>query len=237
MNTLLEGMTPTLIRVIDVETTGLEPEDQIVELGWTDIDITTPGEPLIGEAFPQSGLVNPGRPIPPEASAVHHITDALVREAPPIDHYLARLMPRPAAHAAHNARFDRQFLDLAGDWICTYKAALVAWPDAPGHSNQVLRYWLGLDLPSGRCQPPHRAGPDSFVTAHLLALLLRRFSLAELVEITARPALLPRVTFGKHEGARWEDVPSDYLRWMLGTDMDEDRKHTARHHLGLRGEL
>ena len=47
--------------------------------------------------------------------------------------------------------------------------ALRVWPEAPRHSNQVLRYWRGMRLDHARAMPPHRAGPDAWVTAHILA--------------------------------------------------------------------
>lgn len=49
-------------------------------------------------------------------------------------------------------------------------------------------------------------------------------------------ALLPRVPFGKHKGANWDDVPIDYLDWVVNkaADMDPDMKANARHHLKAR---
>jgi exodeoxyribonuclease X len=49
---------------------------------------------------------------------------------------------------------------------------------------------------------------------------------------TNEPVLLPNVTFGKHRGQAWTDVPVDYLQWILRQqDMNENVVHTARHHL------
>jgi exodeoxyribonuclease X len=49
---------------------------------------------------------------------------------------------------------------------------------------------------------------------------------------TNEPVLLPKVTFGKHRGQAWTDVPVDYLQWILRQqDMNENVVHTARHHL------
>ena len=50
------------------------------------------------------------------------------------------------------------------------------------HSNQVLRYWLGLRLDADLAMPPHRAGPDAYVTAHLL---LRMMALASVEQMIA----------------------------------------------------
>lgn len=89
---------------------------------------------------------------------------------------------------------------------------------------------------SGAC-PPHRAGPDAYVGAALIARIIeeRKTSIDEMLRWSSGPALLPRVRFGKHKGARWEDIPSDYLRWLVDkSDMDRDVKATAKHHLKKR---
>ena len=39
--------------------------------------------------------------------------------------------------------------------------------------------------------------------------------------------------FGKHKGVKFKKIPVDYLRWLSGTDLDEDMAHTVKHHLGL----
>ena len=85
--------------------------------------------------------------------------------------------------------------------ICTYKAALRLWPEAPGHGNQVLRYWLRpKDLDPVIASPPHRALPDAYVTAFILRELLELATVEELIAWTGEPALLPRVTFGQYRG-------------------------------------
>ena len=53
-------------------------------------------------------------------------------------------------------------------WICTYKCALRVWPDLVSHSNQALRYTLGLINPHGidrKTLNPHRALSDVIVTS------------------------------------------------------------------------
>ena len=119
-------------------------------------------------------------------------------------------------------------------WICTYRCALRVWPDAPNHQNNTLRYWLKLPADRRRAEPTHRAGPDAYVTAYLLKALLNSASVEQLIHWSAEPALLARCTFGKHRNTLWRDVPSDYLRWAAGQQMDEDVAHTVRHELKRR---
>ncbi|HUK64216.1 MAG TPA: 3'-5' exonuclease, partial [Dongiaceae bacterium] len=63
--------------VVDTETTGMSPAEghALVEVATVVLENGT-----IGETW--SSLVRPGRPIPPDASAVHGITDAMVAGAP-----------------------------------------------------------------------------------------------------------------------------------------------------------
>jgi len=62
--------------IFDLETTGLSTrEDKIIEIAYEKI---MPD----GEVITYCQRVNPGRPIPPEASAINGISDADVAEAP-----------------------------------------------------------------------------------------------------------------------------------------------------------
>jgi exodeoxyribonuclease X len=226
----------TLIRSIDFETTGIPTEADphaIVEIGAVDIHVEEGSQPVMGQTF--STLCNPGRPIPHEAMAVHHITDTMVADAAGnvglimgggVDYY-----------CAHNADYERQFFDEGIPYICTYKVALRLWPDAPSHGLQFLRYHLNLPVVPSLAHPPHRAGPDAYLGAALMVQILEdgRASIDEMVRWSSGPALLPRVTFGKHKGAKWEDVPTDYLDWLVNkSDMDRDVKANAKHHLKAR---
>jgi exodeoxyribonuclease X len=122
--------------------------------------------------------------------------------------------------------------------ICTYKAALRLCPEAPGHGNQVLRYWLrpkGLDPVIA--STPHRALPDAYVTAFLLREVLELATVEELIAWTREPALLSRVTFGRYRGSDWHEVPADYLAWVAErSELGDDIKFTAQHHRHLRME-
>lgn len=224
-----------LIRTIDFETTGMPPDAAICEVGWTDV-VDLPESNKFGITAPRAILTNPGRPIPVEAIAVHHIRDQDVQGAPSPDTVFLDVMKDAETFAAHNMAFERAF--FAGGsipWICTYKCGLRAWPDAPNHKNQTLRYYLGLNLDNALAMPPHRAGPDAWVTAHIVRSLLEAHPIADLLKWSSEPALLITCHFPKYRGQKWDVVPSDYLDWMLRQkDMGEDFHHTARHHLRLR---
>lgn len=221
-------MTDITIRVFDTETSGIEATDEVIEIGAVDLDCRDQSIKVFAEM-----LAKPSKPITPEAMAIHHITNeevAAAKEWPEVwPHFFND--PSISAFAAHNAAFDGKFITddmLKGrPLICTYKAALRVWPDAPKHSNQVLRYWLGLQI-FENCSPPHRAVPDAVVTAHILRELLKYASLDDMIKWSIEPALLPKIMFGKHAGAKWSDVPEDYLNWILGVDdMEADVKWNA----------
>ncbi|MES2442168.1 MAG: 3'-5' exonuclease [Pseudomonadota bacterium] len=227
--------SPQIIRVIDLETTGpAPPAHGVCEIGWQDVALSKSGRwELFGEGGQQ--LVNPGRPMSPITTAIHHLRDEDVAEAP-FWHDVARPVldpwPRRVALAAHRASFEEQFctpaLTRGADWVCTWKCALRLWPDSPSFSNQVLRYWRrpeGLDHERGL--PAHRAFPDAYVTAHHLRDMLNEASLAQLIEWSNLPGLLPRVRFGPDRGKEWREIDDESLAGFLG-DRDEDVRYTAR---------
>lgn len=231
-----------LIRSIDFECTGIPGGDEqhaVCEVGFTDIDVLADRVHL---CVPDGLLCNPGRSISIEARAVHHIGDADVAEAMPAGEALGMLVAhKPDFFCAHNADFERAFFNGDGvPFICTYKVALRLWPDAPGHSLQVLRYWLPLDIEQSLGLPAHRAGPDAYVGAALMARILSDDNAPDLdtmVRWSSGPPLLTRVTFGKHRGTKWDDLPSDYLSWILDkSDMDAPTKANALHRLRQRGQ-
>lgn len=238
-------MNTKIIRVCDLETTGFTAEDGVCEVGWADI-IVQDGSYLI-EDYPVSYLTNPGRPIQPTASAIHHIIDGDVEDAPKF----AELLPDVVtpfgestivALAAHGAKFERQFIPdtITGNipWICTYKCALRLYPDAPRHSNQALRYYVKPPgLKREKAVLSHRAGPDAYVTMHLLEGMLKMAPLEDLIEWSSQPALQVTCHIGQYRGEKWADVPLSMLEWVSTRDFDEDVIHTVMHHIKLKRDL
>jgi DNA polymerase III epsilon subunit-like protein len=81
----LETLVDDGFLAVDLETTGLDPRrDRIVSVAAI---------PFVGGA-PRPGyvtLVNPSCPIPPQATAIHGLTDAMVADAPSAEHVMRDL--------------------------------------------------------------------------------------------------------------------------------------------------
>lgn len=245
-------MSIVLFTVIDLETAGLAPPSPIIEIGWTKAYFDTETK-RVEMSAPQSRLFGlpQGQTLTPENIAVHHLTPQFLDGLEPCDEDAIRAIldeDRPQFLVAANAAFEQQWLteevvgaNLDGKhphWICTVKTAARLYPEAESHSNQAMRYRLGLDLPEELAMPPHRAGPDAFVTAHILGRFLADgVRVAHMVHWTLEPRWMPTIRFGKHKGAAWADLPLDYLQWMdEATDMDADALHWARLELDRRKE-
>lgn len=228
----------TIIRVIDFETTGTEPPAQVCEVGICDLNLEAK------EVHRPFAWLCGVKEMPPEVRAVHHISLAECEGQSPFmaGEMFGKAYGVPDAMAAHNAEFETKFFPSPVPVICTYKAALRVWPDAPSHSNGALRYWLedqGLITPDhALTQPAHRAGPDAYVTAHILLALFNAGATGkQMVAWTKEPRLLPKCPLGKFRGMPWSEVEAGFLGWMLRQEtMEEDLKWNAKREIARRSE-
>ncbi len=220
------------LAVIDLESTGTDPAvDRVIEVavltlapdGTDDLFVTR---------------VNPGRPIPAAATAVHGIGDTDVRDAPTF----ATLAPDLARRLAE--------CDLAGFGITGFDLPLLAAEFARAglpfplagravldaltvyrrHEARTLAtavaFYLGRDHPHA-----HAAGADATAAAAVLDAQVGRYGLppspadlhAALVEVDVAgkfrrgPGGEVVFAFGKHAGRPLADVvrtDPDYLAWM-----------------------
>lgn len=235
--------TAAMFISIDFETTGDQPDDEVIEVGWTTMDVDD-----FRIEKPQSSLVRCDREIKIEAQAVHKIIPEDLVGKPTLAQVLDQIHTDTSGCdiilAAHRAEFEQSFMPLTWEpnaaWICTWKCAMRIWPDAPTFSNQGLRFYLGHKMSEGQrkyADREHRAGPDAYVTCWTLRSLLNAGAdFEQLIKWSREPALLPRLTFGKHKGSKWTQVPPDYLDWIVSPkcDMDDDVKWNAR--ITLSGE-
>lgn len=230
------------IRVIDFEANGLDASAKIIESAYTDFDFITKAIDPHGSSF-HFATSNP-----PEARAVNHIWMEDIAHAPAFDAeaFVGDAVASDAvALAAHNMTYEAQFIQRhvegAIHMICTMKSAMRVWPECPTFSNFGLGYWLidrGLiSVDRALVRPPHRAGPDTVMTAHILKALFESGCTGQqLVSWTRRPAAWPTCPIGEHRGKPWGDVPKGFLDWMVNkaTGMDPDYVWCARRELDRR---
>ena len=158
----------------DLETTGTKPAtDQIVEIGAVHFD----GNCAVKG---YGRLVNPGVPIPPEASAVNGITDDMLQGQPSIHEVLGEFANfcGDLPLVAHNAPFDFKFLleDIKqhrapapkGVVLDTLPLARQIFPGLPNYRLGTLVRHFGF--PSGTF---HRAEEDSAYCGSLFAQILQ----------------------------------------------------------------
>lgn len=162
-NTVRQGL------FVDVETTGLDVlHDEIIELAMIPFTYGTDGEIYsVGDAFGQ--MRQPSKPISPEITALTGITDAMV-EGRSIDPDEVAAFAAPAALViAHNAAFDRRFLERYSDvfttkpWACSMSE--IDWA-AEGYEGTKLAY---LATGAGFFYERHRATHDCLAAIELLA--------------------------------------------------------------------
>ncbi len=160
--------------VVDVETTGLDPQrDEIIELAMTPFSYGLDGAVFsVGESF--QGLRQPDKPIAPEITAITGITNEMV-VGQVIDPAAVAEFAAPASLViAHNAAFDRRFLERFSDvfltkpWACSLSQ--VDW-FAEGFEGTKLAY---LAQAAGFFYDRHRAIHDCLATIELLAMTLPR---------------------------------------------------------------
>lgn len=160
--------------VFDTETTGLTPQDRIVQIAG--IRIHRGRE--TGERF--ESLVNPGRPIPAVAAGVHGITDAMVADAPDAARVLRNFARFVAGDVllAHNAPFDMALLHAGqkesgavfrNPVLDTVLLSAMVWGGAEDHSLEALCQRLDIVIPPGQ---RHTAMGDARATAACFLRLL-----------------------------------------------------------------
>lgn len=104
--------SPTRLGIfLDVETTGLDPlHDEIIELAMAPFTYGLDGKIFdVGEPF--SRLREPSKPIPPQITKLTGIDDAMVAGHAIDPAEVSRFVAPAALVVAHNANFDRRFLE------------------------------------------------------------------------------------------------------------------------------
>jgi DNA polymerase-3 subunit epsilon len=142
--------------VLDVETTGLDEEAEIIEIAVVD---------LAGAVLFDS-LVKPVGQVTPEAHAIHGIDDAMLANAPGWPAVYSSVAPLLAGRhlAAHNVAFERRLLEqtclryglapvASAGWICTMEMATPLndgrWPNL-ARALRLAGVYVDMPLPAHR---------------------------------------------------------------------------------------
>jgi len=237
---LLNGRMSLYIYV-DVETTGVKANDEIVSIG------------LIYEDKSSYDLVLPSKKIKPKAMAVHHITNEMVKTAPPIKEcdtfkLLESLNDVNNILIIHNAQLIYTMLEktgfsFKGEIIDTQKSTKHLIPECEYFELQYLRYELKLykeekDLAQDYSINlfAHNALSDAIHIKLLHNYLLCEFDEKRLIESKEEQTLLFRLPFGKYRNRHIEDIARKdpkYLQWILNDmiDIDEDLRYSIEYFL------
>lgn len=99
------------IAVVDTETTGLYPSrDRLVEIAIMLLEVDGGNGRLVRLLETYEELNDPGMPIPAQATAIHGITDAMVRGRRIDAARVARMLASADLVVAHNSGFDKGFV-------------------------------------------------------------------------------------------------------------------------------
>lgn len=175
----------------DLETTGTVPGvDRIVEIGAVKFIDQQP------QAI-YATLIDPERPIPPDASRVNGITDDMVKGKPKLESLFASFTEfcEDLPLVAHNAPFDAQFLAAEIKKMeCESPQGLVvdtlpmARKVIPGLANYKLGTLVQhFDLPSSQF---HRAEEDATYCGRVFIELCKKVGqpdIAQVIALTGRP--------------------------------------------------
>lgn len=221
-------MEQTLL-FLDTETTGLENEDRLVEVGYR-----------IQQGKSTSQRFKAAVPVKTGAMAVNHITnkmlegcESFIGSAMQAD--LACLAAKGSVLVAHNAPFDLAMLAKEGvvfeNYIDTKKMSHALDPnqEMESHRLQYLRYYYGVELPEAEA---HTAEGDIAVLEAVFNCLhekLGKPSIDELIELSKRPVLHTKFKFGKYNGNYISTVAAidpGYLEWLLKSKQENGQDET-----------
>ena len=180
------------ILVLDTETTGLDQaREKIIELALLRVDVDTATGLPVGPVQVYDGLEDPGKPIPAEVVKITGITDADVQGQALDEARVAELLQGVDVVIAHNAGFDRPFVEsrlpafAKVAWACSF--ADIDWK-AQGRGSAKLE---SLAQALGLFYDAHRAEMDCHALLAVLAAPLPQgtgTALAHLLQAARNPS-------------------------------------------------
>jgi DNA polymerase-3 subunit epsilon len=225
---------PGVAVVVDTETTGTDTRaDHVIELAMVKFEycLATGAVCRVTEVY--SELEDPGEPIPPASTAIHGITDEMVRGHRIDDARVAAVLADVGVVIAHNAAFDRPFLERRlpafahKPWACSH--AQVPWAEE-GFAGSKLEY---LGVGCGFFFEAHRSEIDCRALLEVLRRPLPksgRTALAVMLEQARQPSLTLWATGSPFEskdalkarGYRWHGERRCWYRGLAQADLDAE---------------
>lgn len=221
------------VLILDTETTGLSHDsDRIIELAMLLVSVDTATGRPFGPVETFEGFEDPGMPIPEVAKQVTGITDEMVRGQRLDDARVQALIERADLVVAHNAGFDRPFVEARfpgfahKPWACSF--ADIDWKALGAESAKLG----ALAQDRGWFYDAHRALVDCHALLQVLASPLAEGAgpdggtgLARLMRAAAQPSYRLRAIGAPFEskdllkarGYRW-DAQARVWGCSLGSD-------------------
>ena len=218
---------------LDVETTGLSHEnDRIIEIALVPFEFSKDGRIFnLLEAY--SGLEDPETPLSQKIISLTGLTDEMLAGKSFDDEAIKSIVESSNLIIAHNANFDRKFVERrfsifnGKSWACS--ASQVAWEDE-GLASVKLEY---LAYKFGYFFEGHRAQVDCYASLHLLSMTLPKSGDLVLKTLlnNARQKSYRIWALGspfdtkdllKNRGYKWPGDNGKHRSWYI--DVDEESK-------------
>lgn len=215
--------------IVDLETTGLEPEvDEIIEIGLIEFSHSRYNNLSISRTY--GALQQPSKPLPDIIKKVTGLDDDSL-SGQSIDWLqVVEIMSRSQVIVAHNASFDRSFLErvpafreakLGGRWACSQTH--IDW-QRHGFKSRALNY---LACDQGFVNPfAHRAVFDCATTFRIIEPYLEELyatSLLREYEVAAVGAPFEVKDALKLRGYRWDPSRRVWAKRIFENRLDEER--------------
>jgi DNA polymerase-3 subunit epsilon len=242
----LEANAPhlSLGLVVDCETTGLRAlEDVLIELAMIPFTYDRRDGRVVAFHEPFHGLEDPGSPLTPEIVALTGLTDEALR-GQHVDRAKAlALLQSAAIVVAHNAAFDRPFIESFLDidlrerrpiWGCSVQQMDWESKGMPAAKLEVLAVFHGFFVGN------HRATEDAAALLHLLTHddpATGAPYLAELLGKMREPAVLVRAVGSAMETKdllkarryQWNPQQRVWQRTIAKSDLEAEDAWLAEH--------